>query len=247
MKYRVQPSLLALAITACLTGGCTHFNVVAADQQADRQKAAAAATAASTLAAPAPPVAAAASKPAPPAANMLSNNTAGQECTPEMAAQSANYYLNDNGNKAEELKVRATGYGAPPKAFYSEPQRRLMSMRAAKIDAYRSLAERVNGMQIWGGTTVGDMVVEKDRYRVYVDTYLRGARVIAENPQEDGTFETVVEMKVDRAFLAGVLSGKPSAANGNNPCGDMRGAQRDSEGAMAEKMNANASDFYLKQ
>lgn len=246
---RAQPTLLALAVVTCIAGGCTHFSVSTADQQAERQKTAAAATAATNGAAPATPLAAGAARPALPASPILpaANNASAQECTPEMAAQAANYYINDNGNKAEEVKVRATGYGAPPKAFYSEPQRRLMSMRAAKIDAYRSLAERVNGMQIWGGTTVGDMVVEKDRYRVYVDTYLRGARVIAENPQEDGTFETVVEMKIDRTFLSGVLGGKSMPTSGNNPCVEMHPAQKDSEGAMREKMSANASDFYLKQ
>lgn len=247
MKTRAQPTLLAFAVITCINAGCTHFNVMATDPATDRQKSAASAKPAASSGATATPAAAmASSSMAAPLANPTNGNGA-QECTPAMAAQAANYYINDNGSKAEEIKVRATGYGAPPKAFYSEPQRRLMSMRAAKIDAYRSLAERVNGMQIWGGTTVGDMVVEKDRYRVYVDTYLRGARVIAENPQEDGTFETVVEMKVDRNFLAGVLGGKTSQVNGSNPCGDMHPAQNDSEGAMADKMNANASDFYLKK
>ena len=132
------------------------------------------------------------------------------------------HYINMSGKKVSQVKVRATGYGAPPKSFYSDPQRRLMAMRAAKVDAYRSLAERINGVQIWGGTTLGDMVVEKDRFRVYLDTTLRGARVIAENPHEDGSFETIVEVSVDQQLLSMAL---PAKAPG--PCPD--GSQNKNE------------------
>lgn len=118
------------------------------------------------------------------------------------------HQVNNNGTPADAVKIRVTGYGAPPKSFYPDPQRRLMAMRAAKIDAYRSLAERVTGIQIWGGTTIGDMVVEKDRFRVYIDTYINGARVIAENPLDDGTFETIVELTVDQNFLSKTLPEK---------------------------------------
>jgi len=137
----------------------------------------------------------------------VSNNSTQLECGSEDMTNN-NHYLKANGEKAEAIKIRVTGYGAPPKAFYPDPQRRLMAMRAAKIDAYRSLAERVSGLQIWGGTTIGDMVVEKDRFRVYLDTHLAGARVIAESGQEDGTYETVVELKVDQLFLNQTLPKK---------------------------------------
>jgi len=122
------------------------------------------------------------------------------------------HQINNQGSPEDAVKIRVTGYGAPPKSFYPDPQRRLMAMRAAKIDAYRSLAERVTGIQIWGGTTIGDMVVEKDRFRVYIDTYINGARVIAENPLDDGTFETIVELTVDQNFLSKTL---PEKVNGD--------------------------------
>jgi len=137
----------------------------------------------------------------------IANKSSHLECGSEDIMNNS-HYLKANGEKAEAVKIRVTGYGAPPKAFYPDPQRRLMAMRAAKIDAYRSLAERVSGLQIWGGTTIGDMVVEKDRFRVYLDTHLTGARVIAESGQEDGTYETVVELKVDQSFLNQTLPNK---------------------------------------
>ena len=124
------------------------------------------------------------------------------------ATDCGKHQINNSGAPEDAVKIRVTGYGAPPKSFYPDPQRRLMAMRAAKIDAYCSLAERVTGIQIWGGTTIGDMVVEKDRFRVYIDTYINGARVIAENPLDDGTFETIVELTVDQNFLNKTLPEK---------------------------------------
>jgi len=143
-------------------------------------------------------------------------------CGPGTQIRVSKHMINKNGKPAEAIKIRVTGYGAEPKSFYPEPQRRLMAMRAAKIDAYRSLAERITGIQIWGGTTIGDMVVEKDQFRVYLDTHLTGARVISENAQEDGTFETVVELRVGQGFLSNTLPTKVSnncnqQQNGNNP------------------------------
>ncbi len=137
------------------------------------------------------------------------------ECGPDGTLVESKHYLQNKTGRVAEIKVNATGYGAPPKAFYPEPQRRLMAMRAAKVDAYRSLAERVNGLRISGGTTIGDMVVEKDRYRVFLDAYVAGAVVIAENPIEDGTYETIVELKVGQDFLRKALNGSMPA---NDPC-----------------------------
>lgn len=108
--------------------------------------------------------------------------------------------------KTELMHVGATGYGAPPPKYYPENQRRLMAMRASKIDAYRALAETINGLHIWGGTTIGDMVVQKDRYRVFMDAYVRGARILSVTAHDDGNYETVVELMVDENFLAKVLT-----------------------------------------
>ena len=124
-----------------------------------------------------------------------------------------------------------------------------MAMRAAKIDAYRSLAERVAGIQIWGGTTVGDMVVEKDRFRVYLDTTLTGARVIAENPQDDGTYETVVELKVGQDFLNETLPKKVSMdckpADNRHTAYKMTKAEIHSPDS--DKDNLALSNFYVNK
>ena len=147
------------------------------------------------------------------------------QCSAEeqLAAYKRRYFQMGN-QKTDHVRVSATGYGAPPKAYFPEPQRRLMAMRAAKVDAYRSLAERVNGLRVWGGTTVGDMVVEKDRYRVFLDSVVRGAEVMTVNGMEDGTYETIVEMTLGQAFLAQVLADEPCLPNGGHGGMAMQGA-----------------------
>jgi hypothetical protein len=104
------------------------------------------------------------------------------------------------------VKLSATGYGAASSYdHYSEGQKKLMAMRASKLDAYRSLAEQVHGVRITGGSTVGAMMLQNDTFRVSIDAYIRGARVTNVTQMADGNYETTVEMDYDesvtRAFL----------------------------------------------
>lgn len=159
-------------------------------------------------------------------------------CGPGANIPVSQYYINESGKQSQSVKIRVTGYGARPKSFYPDPQRRLMAMRAAKVDAYRNLAERISGIQIWGGSTIGDMVVEQDRFRVYLDTHLAGARVIGENSQEDGTFETIVELRVGQDFLNNAL---PSKVSDN--CNGVK--QPKFRSASAPPMDAPDDDNYI--
>lgn len=100
------------------------------------------------------------------------------------------------------MMLRVVGYGAVDYTSknHSEAQRRLLAVRASKMDAYRALAERVYGMSVQGSTTVRDMVVQDDRFRSYVETYMHGARVLSADVLSDGTVETTLEMAIDHGF-----------------------------------------------
>lgn len=234
MKLNTLRTVMSVLLTGGLSLGCTHFvvNDGAAQEKANADRRLAENMVASApmaiqqpmMAPQLPPTIAAVPAPPPPkvpeqvSKPIYKVEPTLAECTPN-SHMNSKHYINNDGSKVESVRVRATGYGAPPKAYYSDPQRRLMAMRAAKIDAYRSLAERVKGLQIWGGTTIGDMVIEKDRFRVFLDTYLVGAKVIAENPNEDGTFETVVELKVGEQFLTSTLP-TPAPKPAHDPCAE---------------------------
>jgi hypothetical protein len=98
-------------------------------------------------------------------------------------------------------KVTAVGYGAmPTQEGLSPSQRRLLSMRAAKLDAYRALAETVSGVKITGNSTVSALALNNDGFRVYIESYLRGARVVTVTPLPDGAFETTLELTLGGDF-----------------------------------------------
>jgi len=97
---------------------------------------------------------------------------------------------------SEPETVTAVGYGAMS-AFHGHPlpQQRLLAMRAARLDALRSLAEEVYGTRVRGATTVQGLSVEHDGYRASVDAVVRGARLVALNAKGDGVYEAVVQTR----------------------------------------------------
>lgn len=109
----------------------------------------------------------------------------------------------------EVLVIRVNGYGTvgDEQPQISATQRRLLAMRASKMDAYRALAERVNGTRIQGVTTVSNLATTDDSIRAYVDSLVRDARVSNVRELSDGSFETqlelVLEPQVQRCLLQG--------------------------------------------
>ncbi len=104
----------------------------------------------------------------------------------------------------EPITVRVSGFGtyeAPSKDRLST-QKRLMARRASQLDAYRNLAERVYGTVIYGSSTVNDFVLRSDVFRAYVDSYIRGAKLVAVNEHSDGVVESVMELKLEPRFRA---------------------------------------------
>jgi hypothetical protein len=100
------------------------------------------------------------------------------------------------------IKLSAVGYGSPNTyERYTEGQKRLMAMRASKLDAYRSMAEQVYGVRVTGGSTVGAMVLQNDNFRVSIDAYVRGARVTNVTQMADGNYETTIEMDFDDSVV----------------------------------------------
>jgi hypothetical protein len=102
------------------------------------------------------------------------------------------------------VTLNATGYGAVNMSAcegqcdrVSPAQRKLLAMRAARLDAYRAMAEQVYGLRVEGGSTVGSLALKDDSFKVYIDAFIRGARVTNVAQREDGTYETTVEMDFD--------------------------------------------------
>lgn len=100
----------------------------------------------------------------------------------------------------DPVVVRVTGYGAPANnARLNTTQKQLLAMRASKLDAYRSLAERVYGIRLQGNSTVENMASRSDVFRGYVDSIIRGAKVLEVNELRGGSYETVMELVLEPA------------------------------------------------
>lgn len=103
-------------------------------------------------------------------------------------------------------KFSALGYGSLNSyPQYTAGQQKLMAMRAAQVDAYRNLAEQVQGFRITGGTTVSAFALQSDTIRTYVDAFIRGARVVGVNAIGDGNYQANVELELSNRFFDCVL------------------------------------------
>lgn len=101
----------------------------------------------------------------------------------------------------EPIVVRVTGYGAyaSKEDALSEPKR-LMAIRAAKLDAYRAMAERLYGIGISGKSSVDEFVLKTDGFAAALDSFVRGARVVSIIENKDRGFETVLEVLLPGNF-----------------------------------------------
>ncbi len=89
----------------------------------------------------------------------------------------------------------ATGYAVISVQSPKTPaQKRLMAIRASKLDAYRSLAEQVYGQYIDANTTVADMTVMNDTFRAHVNGIIYGAKLVSINPVGNDTYETALSL-----------------------------------------------------
>jgi outer membrane protein FlgP len=82
-------------------------------------------------------------------------------------------------------------------------EKRLMAIRAARVDALRDLTEQVHGIRLNATTTVRDAVVRDDHVQAVVAGTLRGAKTLSISPRDSDSYE--VKMAIDRDTVAYIL------------------------------------------
>jgi hypothetical protein len=94
--------------------------------------------------------------------------------------------------------IQSTGYAVISIQPHSLPaQQRLLAIRAARLDAYRGLAEQVYGQFLDGATTIADAVLRSDRVRARVEGIIHGAEVVGINPVGQDTYELTLSLDRD--------------------------------------------------
>ena len=96
--------------------------------------------------------------------------------------------------KTNEKIIDVMGNAALPD---TEGHEKVMSKRAAELDAYRRLAGRMMGVQITSDTTVRDMCLENDQIVAALSQVLKAATPTGIKYISDGTCEVTMEVKVE--------------------------------------------------
>jgi len=80
------------------------------------------------------------------------------------------------------------------------PHQKLMAKRAAEIDAYRNMTERIMGLEIRSDSKVIDFVGESDRIATSMQHFIKGLRIIEDKTSwyDDGSCEVVVEVTLSK-------------------------------------------------
>ena len=95
----------------------------------------------------------------------------------------------------QELRISATGMGVAPRFAHSPAQAYALAKRAALVDAYRLLAERVGGVRVEGKDTIKNMEVTRSEVRAYVQNSIKNAEII-ETKFKDGMCEVELEVVI---------------------------------------------------
>lgn len=77
-------------------------------------------------------------------------------------------------------------------------QRRLQAARAAKLDAYRNLAEQLYGVDFASDSVIQDSRVREDQIRVRVSGVIAGAEVVSLEPLGNDSYQATVRLPADK-------------------------------------------------
>ncbi len=108
--------------------------------------------------------------------------------------------IEEGGDGQSFVLVTAIGQGVPPESG-SAQQKMILARRAAVVDAYRNLSERLTGMLVQAYTQQGQNLVSVDQINLQTTSYLRGARII-EVDYEDGLATAKVLVSIRPKTLA---------------------------------------------
>ncbi len=86
----------------------------------------------------------------------------------------------------ENADITVTGIGLPPEnAGYRST---VLARRAAIVDAYRNLAENIEGISLNADTTVRNYMVQNDTVNVKVQAFIKGAKILSESEEPNGKY-----------------------------------------------------------
>lgn len=104
------------------------------------------------------------------------------------------------------ITVRAIGLGVAPLNTTSRAQEMALAKRAAIVDGYRQLGEKLHGIRITARDTVKDAMLTRSEIRTELYSIVRNAEVL-ETIWQDGLCQVEMEVKLDGRRWYRVLAG----------------------------------------
>ncbi|WP_253248327.1 hypothetical protein [Helicobacter sp. 12S02634-8] len=104
------------------------------------------------------------------------------------------------------IELSAVGMGVAPESTISPSQALALAKRAAIVDAYRQLGEKMYGIRVNAQDTVRDMVLQNSTIKTKVQALIRNAE-ITETVYKDGLCQVSMELKLDGRVWYRALSG----------------------------------------
>ena len=124
--------------------------------------------------------------------------------TYELSDQVSSLVLEDrsesNGFDSKSSGILATGYAViDVQKGQTHAQRRLMAIRASKLDAYRNLAEQVYGLFVESSSQMAELALANESVRARVQGLVYGSRLVSISPVGVDTYET--KLALDRTVV----------------------------------------------
>ena len=92
--------------------------------------------------------------------------------------------------------ITVTGEGLAPRDAVNLTQAKGLALQAAKADAYRKMAEVVNGVRVDAETTVEKMLTTRDVIKTRVSATIKGARIVDEQYLGDGACRVTMQVPI---------------------------------------------------
>jgi hypothetical protein len=109
--------------------------------------------------------------------------------------------------------VTATGSGAANLKDASVAVARLNAERAAKLDAYRNVVETIQGIQVTGKRSAGDLM-SNGEIKSRVQGFVQSCKTVDTRYYSDGSVDIVMQCPMDDGITGALFSGIPQDKKG---------------------------------
>lgn len=122
---------------------------------------------------------------------------------PEDYMESREDILMDNIQKEtlksdSSLRISVKGMGVAPSFAISPAQSYVLAKRAAIVDSYRLIAERLKGVRVEGKDTLKNMMLKSSKVSVFVQAMIKNAEIV-ETTFKDGLCEVEMEIVLEHS------------------------------------------------